>query len=66
MTKEDLKNLILEVYEEEMAEDFRQISKTDINILKEMSLNAQEYFEVYIREYFKDPTKMFLNWLNTL
>lgn len=49
-----------------MTNKLQEIANTDVNVLRNMSLNAQEYFETYIREYFKDPTKMFLNWLNKL
>jgi hypothetical protein len=46
-----------------MAEDFNKISETDLNILIDMSKNAQDYFENYIRPYFNDPTISFLKWL---
>lgn len=49
---------------EEISRTLIEIKNTDIELLKQMSINAKEYFEVYIRnEYFKDPTLSFIKWL---
>jgi hypothetical protein len=48
---------------EEISCKLIEIQNTDISTLKEMSSNAKEYFEVYIKEYFKDPTLSFIKWL---
>ena len=48
---------------EEISHKLIEIQNTDISTLKEMSSNAKEYFEVYIKEYFKDPTLSFIKWL---
>ena len=50
--------------EDEMKDQFVEISKTPPQIIKEMSDNAQDYFNCYIVSYFKDPTLTFLNWLS--
>jgi hypothetical protein len=47
-----------------MLNEFIKIKNTDLNTLKEMSKNSQEYFETQIRLYFIDPTLKFLKWYN--
>jgi hypothetical protein len=47
-----------------MLNEFIKIKNTDLNTLKEMSKNSQEYFETQIRSYFIDPTLKFLKWYN--
>lgn len=49
---------------EGMLLEFSKIKNTSTNVIKEMSKNAQEYFEVQVRSYFYDPTLKFLKWYN--
>jgi len=48
---------------EEISRKLVEIQNTNIETLKEMSYNAKEYFETYIKEYFSDPTLSFIKWL---
>ena len=40
-----------------------EIQEYPVDKLKNMSYNAKEYFENYVRKYFEDPTLTFINWL---
>ena len=50
--------------EDEIKTKLIEITQTPIEIIKEMSDNAQDYFNCFIVSYFKDPTLTFLNWLS--
>ena len=46
-----------------MGQKLVDIKNTNIMLLEEMHNNCKYYFEQYIRNYFKDPTFCFINWL---
>jgi hypothetical protein len=49
----------------EIVEQLIQIyNNSSISELKDRAMAARNYFDVVIREYFRDPTLYFLNWLN--
>ena len=47
----------------DMANELVTIYNTNINELKERGDAAKNYFDTVIKEYFKDPTLFFINWL---
>jgi hypothetical protein len=47
----------------QMMEKLYEIQEYPVVKLEEMSYNAKEYFENYVRKYFEDPTLMFIEWL---
>ena len=48
---------------EQIARDLEKIESTPIDILKKMSYNSKEFFELEIRSYFQDPTLKLIEWL---
>jgi len=48
---------------EEIAFELKRISETPDKQIKEMSVNAKEFFEGEVRNYFEDPTLRFIEWL---
>lgn len=49
--------------EKEIMDELIKISQTDLTTITQMSINAQEYFQTKIVEYFEDPTLTFIKWL---
>ena len=49
--------------DQETYAEFKKISQTPLNELHKMCDNARDYFKTVVVEYFKDPTKMFLETL---
>jgi len=47
----------------EMLNELQKIQDTPLEELRQMSINAKEYFETCIRKYFEDPTLRFIEWL---
>ena len=47
----------------EILKELQKIQNIPSEELKEMSINAKEYFENYVRGYFEDPTLSFIKWL---
>ena len=48
---------------EEIRENLIKIHNTSTSDLKEMSYNSKMFFEDCVRNYFNDPTKNFLEWM---
>jgi len=49
---------------EKIRDELDTIYNAPVEVLHERALAAREYFDNVIREYFKDPTKYLLNWLD--
>tara|TARA_R100001126_G_C4875546_1_gene175673 strand:+ start:865 stop:1782 length:918 start_codon:yes stop_codon:yes gene_type:complete len=49
---------------EKIRDELDTIYSAPVEALHERALAAREYFDNVIREYFKDPTKYLLNWLD--
>ena len=50
---------------DDIRHQLQLIYDTPIDILHDRSNLARKYFDLTIREYFKDPTLFYLNWLNS-
>ena len=48
----------------DMANELTTIYNTSIDELKQRGDLAKKYFNDVLKEYFKDPTLFFINWLN--
>jgi hypothetical protein len=58
------KVLVPDLSEQSLIDQLTKIYDTPIEELKEKSNNARKYFDTVIRDYFADPTKEFIEWLN--
>ena len=47
----------------EVTTNLIKIQNTSTSDLKEMSYNSKMFFEDCVRNYFNDPTKNFLEWM---
>jgi len=46
-----------------LLEELQKIYDSPMEDMRERSEKGKQYFETIVREYFEDPTKYFLNWL---
>jgi hypothetical protein len=48
-----------------IALKIKEIENTPIETLKKMSINSKKFFDEVVKSYFDDPTRRFIEWLQT-